>query len=138
MPVRWWHLSTADCHLVRLSSTTSFFICLFRSFCVSSVGFSPRFRSRSPASYLADCLLEVLNAAGRNEEATGFTHCFPQGLLGSFDSSCIASFRQVFVAGLSIPCPIRFVVVDEGSPRPINRGQFGVGGYEDGQMIAGQ
>ena len=54
MLVRLSHLSTADCHLVQLSSTTSFFICLFRSLSVSSVGFSPRFRSRSSASDLAD------------------------------------------------------------------------------------
>ena len=31
-----------------------FFICLFRSLNVSSVGFSPRFRPRSSASDLAD------------------------------------------------------------------------------------
>ena len=54
MPVPLSHLSTADCHLVRLSSTTCFFICLFRSLSVSSAGFSPRFRSRSSASDLAD------------------------------------------------------------------------------------
>ena len=54
MPVRWSHLSTADCHLVRLSSTTNFWICLFRSLSVSSAGFSPRFRSRSSASDLVD------------------------------------------------------------------------------------
>ena len=54
MPVRWSHLSTADCYLVRFSSTTSFLICLFRSLSVSSVGFSPRFRSRSSASDLTD------------------------------------------------------------------------------------
>ena len=54
MPFRWSHLSTRDSHLVRLSTTTSFFICLFRSLSVSSSGFSPRFRSRSSASDLAD------------------------------------------------------------------------------------
>ena len=54
MPVSWSHLSTADFHLVRLSSTTSFFICLFRSLSISSAGFSRRFRSRSSASDLAD------------------------------------------------------------------------------------
>ena len=54
MPVRLFHLSTADCHLVRLSSTTSFGICLFRSLSVSSVGFSSRYLSRSSASDLAD------------------------------------------------------------------------------------
>ena len=36
------------------------------------------------------------------------------------------------------PCPVRFLEVDVGSPRPINRGQFGVDGDVDGQMIAGQ
>ena len=54
MPVRWSYLSTSDCHLVRLSSTTNFFICLFGPLSVSSVGFSPRFRSCSSASDLAD------------------------------------------------------------------------------------
>ena len=68
--------------------------------------------------------MEVLIAAGRNEEATGFIHCFPEGLLGLFDSSCFSSFNQVIVAGFSITCPVRFPEVDVGSPRPINRGQF--------------
>ena len=54
MPVRWSHLPTADCHLVRLSTTTSIRICLFGSMSVSSVGFSPSFRSRSSASDLTD------------------------------------------------------------------------------------
>ena len=54
MPVRWSHLSAADRHLVRLSSTTSFRICLYRWLSVSSAGSSPRFRSRSSASDLAD------------------------------------------------------------------------------------
>ena len=36
MPVRWSYLSTADFHLVRLSSTTSFCERLFRSLNVSS------------------------------------------------------------------------------------------------------
>ena len=53
MPVRWSHLWTADCHLVRLFHITSFWICLFRSFSVPSAGFSPRFLSRSSASDLA-------------------------------------------------------------------------------------
>ena len=63
---------------------------------------------------------------------------FPEGLLGLFDISCFASFGMVFVAGFSITCPVRFLEVDVGSPRPIKRGQFGVDGNEDGQMIAGQ
>ena len=67
-----------------------------------------------------------------------FIHCFPDGLLGLLDSSCFASFSKVFVAGFSIICPVRFLEVDVGSPMPINRGQFGVDGYEDWQMIAGQ
>ena len=54
MPVQWPHLSTADFHLARLSSTASFWICLFRSLSVSSAGFSLLFRSRSSASDLAD------------------------------------------------------------------------------------
>ena len=80
----------------------------------------------------------MLNAVGRNEEATGFVHCFPEGLLGLFDSPCFTSFSQVFVADFSITCPVRFLEVDVGSPWPINRGQLGVDGDEDGQMIAGQ
>ena len=88
-------------------------------------------------------LVEVLNAAGHNEEATGqseeatgFIHCFPVGLLDLFDSSCFASVSKVFVAGFSITCPVRFLEVDVGSPRPINRGPFGDVGEEDWQMIA--
>ena len=80
----------------------------------------------------------MLNATGRNEEATGFIHFFPEGLLGLFGSCCFASFSQVFVAGFSITCPVRFIKVDVGSPRPINRGQLGVDGDEGGKMIAGQ
>ena len=80
----------------------------------------------------------MVNVACRNEEATGFIHCLPEGLFGLFDSSCFASFSQVFVAGFSMSCPVRILEVDVGSPRPINRGQFRVDGDEDGQMIAGQ
>ena len=80
----------------------------------------------------------MLNAARWNEKATGFTHCFPEGLLGLFDSSCFASFRLVIVADFSMMCPVRIPEVDVCSPRPINRGQVGVDGDEDGQMIAGQ
>ena len=80
----------------------------------------------------------MLNAAGRNEEATGFIHCVPEGLLGLFDSSCFASFSKVLVAGFSITCPVRFLEVDAGSPWPTNRGQFAVDCDEDGQIIAGQ
>ena len=54
MPVRWSHLSSADCHLVHLSSTTSFWIYMFISLSVSSAGFSRRFRSRLSACDLAD------------------------------------------------------------------------------------
>ena len=54
MPVRWSHFSTADRHLVRLSSTISFWICLSSSLSASSAGFSLRFRFRSSASDLAD------------------------------------------------------------------------------------
>ena len=74
----------------------------------------------------------------RKEEATSFIHCFPEGLLGLLDSSCFASFSQVFVAGFSIACPVCLPEVDVVSPRPINRGQFGFDGDEDGQLIAGQ
>ena len=80
--------------------------------------------------------MEVLNAASRNEEATGLIHCFPEGL-GLFDSSCFTSFSKIYVACFSITCPVGFGKVDVSSLRPINRGQFGVDGDEDGQMIAG-
>ena len=80
----------------------------------------------------------MLNAAGRNEDVTGFIHCFSEGLLGLFDSSCFARISKVFVAGFSIECPVRFLEVDVGSTRPINRGQFGVEGDEDRQMTDDQ
>ena len=80
----------------------------------------------------------MLNAAARNDETIGLNHCFPEGLLGLFDNSCFASISQVFVAGFSIACPVLFIEVDVGSTRPINRGQFGVDGDEDGLIIAGQ
>ena len=80
----------------------------------------------------------MLNAVVWNEVATGFIHCFPDGLLGLFDSSCFASISKVYVAGFSIARPVQFLEVDVGSPRPINRGQYGVDGNEDGQMTAGQ
>ena len=54
MPVRWLHLSAANCHLVRLSSTISYFICLFRSLSVEMAGYSRRFRAHSSAMDLAD------------------------------------------------------------------------------------
>ena len=63
-------------------------------------------------------------------EASGLIHCFPEGFLVMFDGSCFASF--------SIACPVRFLEVDVGSPRPINHGQFRVDVDDDGQMIAGQ
>ena len=80
MPVICSHLSTADCHLVRLSSNFSIFYqflhCLFRSLSVSSAGLSPRFRSRSSASDLADagmvgwmCRMRLVG--------TDLIHCFP-------------------------------------------------------------
>ena len=71
-------------------------------------------------------------------EATDLIHCFPEGFLGLFNSSCFSSFSKVFVAGFCITCPVRFLEVDVGSPRPIHSGQFGVDGHEDGQIIAGQ
>ena len=67
-----------------------------------------------------------MNAVGRNDLSTCFIHCFPDGLLGLFDSSCFTSFSQVLVAGFSIACPVRFLEVDVDSLRPINREQFGV------------
>ena len=80
--------------MARLSSTTSCFFRLSKSLSVSSAGFSRHFRSRSSASDLADAGsgMEVSNAVGRNEGATGLTHCFSEGLLGLF-----ASFSKVFV-----------------------------------------
>ena len=83
-------------------------------------------------------MLEVPNTAGQDEEATGLIHCFPEGLLGLFESSCSAIFTNGFVADFSITCPVRFREVDVGPPWPINSGQYGVDGDEDGQMIAGQ
>ena len=76
--------------------------------------------------------------AGRNEEATVLIHCFHESLHGLFDSSWFDSLSKVFVAGFSIACPVRFHEIYVGSPRPNNRGQFGVDGDKDGQMIVGQ
>ena len=61
----------ADCHLVRLSSTTSFFICLFRSLSVSSAGFSPCIRSRASASDLTDDMRCVRKGEGEAKEIYG-------------------------------------------------------------------
>ena len=80
----------------------------------------------------------MLNAACRNEKTTGFIHCFPDDLHGLIDSSSFACLCLVFVAGFSMAYPVCFLVVDVVSPRPINRGQFGVDGDEDRKMIAGQ
>ena len=74
------------------------------------------------------------NAAGRNEEATGLIHCFPEGLLCLFDSSCFAKFSKVFDAGFSITCPVRFLEVDVRLPRFINSVQFGVDGMKMGKL----
>ena len=54
IPVRWSHLTMADCHLTSLFHTTSSSICLLRSLSASSAGFSSRYRSRSSASDMAD------------------------------------------------------------------------------------
>ena len=113
------NLSTVYCHLVRMSSTASFLICLFRSlsalsaFLVSFIG--ERF------GCCRQGWLDVSSAAGRNEGANGLIHCFPEGILGVFDSSCFASFSKVIVVGFSITCTVRFLEVDVGSPRPIDR-----------------
>ena len=77
------------------------------------------------------------NAAGRKEEAPGLIHCFPEGLLDLFDSSCFASFSMVFVAGFNITCPVRILEVDVDSPWAINGRQFRVDGV-DGLKIAGK
>ena len=78
------------------------------------------------------------NATGRNEEATGLIHCVPGVILGLFDSSYFTSFSNVFVADFCIMSPVCLLEVDVGTPRLINRGQFGVDSDEDGQMIPGQ
>ena len=70
--------------------------------------------------------LVVSVECGPNEEATGFIQCFPEGLLGLFDSSCFVSFSKVFVTSFSITCPVRLPEADVGSPRPINSGQLTV------------
>ena len=44
--------------------------------------------------------LEVLNAAGWIEEATGFIHCLSEGLLGLFDNSWFARFSESILVGL--------------------------------------
>ena len=54
MPIRWSHLSTAECHFNYLSYTTSFLVCLFRSLSVSSNEIIRRFWSCSSASDLSD------------------------------------------------------------------------------------
>ena len=73
----------------------------------------------------------MLNAADQNEEVTGFVHSFSDDRI----SSCFVSFSKVFVTGFSITCPVCFF---DGSLRPIYRGQLGIDGDEDGQMIDGQ
>ena len=78
MPVRWSHLSMADCHLVRLSSSRSIWICLFRSLSVSQAGFSRRFPSRPPESDLAD--------AGR---VGGKCRMWPAGIRGHWPYSLL-------------------------------------------------
>ena len=78
-----------------------------------------------------------MRMAGMKRPLALFT-AFLEGLLGLIDSSCFASFSKLLVAGFSIMCPVRFLEVDVGSPRPINRGQFGVYGDEYMQIIAGQ
>ena len=73
--------------------------------------------------------------AGRNEEATDLINFIAEALPGLFSSSCFTRFCKVFVSGFSIASSVRFLEVNEGSSRPINRGQLGVDGDEDGQMI---
>ena len=117
-----------------------FFVGLFRSLSISSVGFSRRFPSRSLASDLVDA-----GSFGWYYRmwpsgilvATSLIHCFPEGLLVLFDSFCFASISQVFAAGFSTTCTVRLLEVDVGSPRPINLGHFEVDGDEDWLIIAG-
>ena len=47
-------------------------------------------------------------------------------------------FCQLLPGILEHTLPVSVLEVDVGSPMPINRGQFGVDGDEDGLMIAGQ
>ena len=140
MPVRWPHLSTADCHLVRLSSTTSFgFVCLDRwAFrrrdLVGVFGLVHRRAIWQMPSGLVGSV-----ECGRPEWRGHWLYSLLSWrFIGLFDSSCFARFSQVFVAGFSITCPVHILEVDLCSTRPMNRGQFGVDGDEDGQMIAGQ
>ena len=126
VPVRWSHLSTAD-WLACLPSPVFGSVCLdlitFRWW--DLVGTFSLVHRR--AIWLMPAGLVGSVECGRNKEATGLIHCFPEGLLGLFDCSCFTSF--------SITCPVHFLEVDVGSPRPINRGQFG---DEAGWMIACQ
>ena len=46
--------------------------------------------------------------------------------------------RQIFVAGINITGPVRFLEVGVGSPRSIIHRQFGFDGDKDWQMMAGQ
>ena len=82
--------------------------------------------------------VESVECGWPDEEASGLIHSFAEGLFGLNDSSCFASFSKLFVADFSIPRLVRFLEVDVGSRRPINRAQFGIDGDEDGQMIAVQ
>ena len=76
---------------------------------------------------------------GRSELRGHWPYSQPSlSLLDLFDCSYFASFSHVFFSGFSITCPVRFLEVDVSSLRSINRGQLGVDGDEDGQIIAGQ
>ena len=78
---RWSHLLTVDCHLVRLYSTTRFWICLLRSLSVSSalvVSFIGEQLGRCQQGWM-----DEWNAAGRNVEATGLIHCISEGIIGT-------------------------------------------------------
>ena len=97
--------------MVRLSSTTSFWISLFRSRTFRGWDLVGDFGLVHRRAILL-ILVGLSNAADRNKEVTGLIDCFPEGLLGLFGISCFASFSKVFVAGFSITCPVRLHEVD--------------------------
>ena len=105
------------------------------------MGFSQRFRSRSSASGLADagivgwkCGMRPTRMKRPLALLTAFlkfvSACFTVHSHSQFIHSC---FSKVFAADFSITCQVRFLEVDVGSPRPINHGQLGVDGDQDGQ-----
>ena len=112
-----------------------FSICLFRSLSVSSAGFSWRFRSRYSTSDLADagrlCWKCLMRLAGMKRPLVLVTAF--QKVLSACSTVLVSPALTRYSSHMA--CPVRFHEADVVSPRPINRGQFGVDGDEDGQMI---